>query len=299
MWHPARDGPLECSDMLLTQCPQCYTIFRVRPEDLVRADGRASCGACGAVFDALANLRDQLPGEAATETPAPGFSRHALAQEPGAEAAPETMAYGDSVFDLSDLPPLHEDDMAFEEADIGEVLEEEGFTATEPDEPTPARSFRSRWSANLAWGIGCVALTLLLAAQGMVSRQAVAGFSPLRGIAESVCELAGCRLSLPREPHELGLVNRDVQPHPTVEGALLISATMVNRAPYPQEWPMLEITLADLNGRLLAMRRFGPDIYLSSAMDPDAGIPPDTPIHVVFETEDPGDQAVAFEFQFR
>ncbi len=62
---------------------------------------------------------------------------------------------------------------------------------------------------------------------------------------------------------------------------------------------MLEISLADLNGTLLTMRRFGPDLYLSSGMDREGGMPPNTPIHVVFETEDPGDDAVAFEFQFR
>jgi hypothetical protein len=203
------------------------------------------------------------------------------------------------VFDLSDLPPLEGNDLAFDDASLSEALEEEGFVARQPD-PPPVPTQKSAGIARaLIWGAGCILLTLGLLAQGMLSRETIVGFPPFRAFAENVCDMTGCTMPLPREPGRLSLVSRDVQPHPSVENALLISATMLNRAPHPQKWPMLEITLADLNGTLLTMRRFGPEVYLSSGTDRDAGMPPNTPIHVVFETEDPGDDAVAFEFRFR
>lgn len=280
--------------MLLTQCSHCSAVFRVRTQQITRAEGRVRCGQCGEVFDALVNLREGLPGQEAPAQPEPAFSRRAF----GAARSAATAA-DEYTFDLSDLPPLHDDEEPPEdEEDIGRELEDRGFSLR-PAEKAAATERPRRWSPTLSWGIGCIVLTALLLAQGMVSREAVAGFAPLRNLAQKVCDIAGCQLSLPREPYRLALISRDVQPHPTVEDALVISATMVNRAPHAQAWPILEVTLADLNGRLVAMRRFGPDSYLNSDMDRAAGMPPDTPIHVVFETEDPGDDAVAFEFQFR
>jgi predicted Zn finger-like uncharacterized protein len=52
------------SAAMLTQCPDCHTLFRIRDEQLRAADGRARCCRCNSVFDALANLR-------AEEDPAP------------------------------------------------------------------------------------------------------------------------------------------------------------------------------------------------------------------------------------
>src|SRR5689334_10103067 len=40
---------------MLTQCPQCQTVFRVTPLQLRSAAGRVRCGQCEAVFDALSN----------------------------------------------------------------------------------------------------------------------------------------------------------------------------------------------------------------------------------------------------
>lgn len=44
---------------MLTQCPACHTLFRIREDQLRAADGQARCCRCNQVFDALANLRDE------------------------------------------------------------------------------------------------------------------------------------------------------------------------------------------------------------------------------------------------
>ncbi len=304
--------------MLITQCPHCDTVFEATVDQLMRASGRARCGHCREAFDALINLRDRLPETIPPDATRAGFCRSQVPGMPGIlegaileeedppedagqepDPGPARPVHTEPVFDLSDLPPLEGADLAFDDTSLGESLEEEGFVAQLPEPPLAPSRKSSRIAATLVWGAGSILLTLGLLAQGMLSREAITGFPPLRAFAENICSISGCTMPLPREPERLSLVSRDVQPHPSVENALLISATMINHAAHPQEWPMLEITLADLNGTLLTMRRFGPDIYLNSGADQEAGMPPNTPIHMVFETEDPGDDAVAFEFRFR
>jgi predicted Zn finger-like uncharacterized protein len=42
---------------MLTQCPNCRTLFRVKPEQLEIADGKVRCSQCNQVFNALIRLR--------------------------------------------------------------------------------------------------------------------------------------------------------------------------------------------------------------------------------------------------
>src|SRR5262245_41285719 len=46
---------------MLTQCPQCHTVFRLAPTLLEAAQGRVRCGRCNAVFDAATDLPGRLP----------------------------------------------------------------------------------------------------------------------------------------------------------------------------------------------------------------------------------------------
>ncbi|NJA89588.1 DUF3426 domain-containing protein [Rhodocyclus tenuis] len=45
-----------------TRCPACTTTFRVVPDQLKARAGKVRCGQCGAVFNALDQLQDDLPG---------------------------------------------------------------------------------------------------------------------------------------------------------------------------------------------------------------------------------------------
>jgi predicted Zn finger-like uncharacterized protein len=114
--------------------------------------------------------------------------------------------------------------------------------------------------------------------------------------AAAVCRLS-CDLPAYADPERIALLNRDVSPHPSVADALLITASFRNDAVWPQAWPVLELSMADLDGRLVALRRFSPVDYL--------GQPPERPVLapgesvlVELEVVDPGNQAIAFEFAF-
>jgi hypothetical protein len=101
-----------------------------------------------------------------------------------------------------------------------------------------------------------------------------------------------------REVSKLRLLARDVQTHPTVPDALLISATVRNDATFTQPWPVVDIRLSDGNGKTIAMRRLNPYEYLDDVEALRRGLAPGASTALVFEVEDPGHQAVAFDMEF-
>jgi len=56
---------------LVTSCPQCATIFVVRPEQLAAQKGKVRCGHCQQVFNALDSLQEPVSNAAAAEATLP------------------------------------------------------------------------------------------------------------------------------------------------------------------------------------------------------------------------------------
>ena len=81
-------------------------------------------------------------------------------------------------------------------------------------------------------------------------------------------------------------------------GALLINATLVNRAAFPQPYPILQVKFSNSSGTPVAARRFSPVEYLGDQVDIKAGMPVNTALQVMLEIEDPGQDAVSFQFDF-
>ena len=70
---------------MLTQCPQCETLFRLGAGDLRRAKGQVRCGECSHVFNALDYLQEE---EAAVQSVQPPWLTDSAKNAPG-ELAPE------------------------------------------------------------------------------------------------------------------------------------------------------------------------------------------------------------------
>ncbi|MDE2088993.1 MAG: DUF3426 domain-containing protein [Gammaproteobacteria bacterium] len=150
-----------------------------------------------------------------------------------------------------------------------------------------------------AWSAGILALLFLLIAQyGYFMRDSLAGYPPLRPWLEKLCAAAHCTIPPLRDVAKITLLSRDVRSHPTIKGALLITATLVNRAAFAQPFPILQISFSDLAGKVIALRRFRPVEYLGKDADLRRGMPPGKRIHVVMAVMDPGRQAVTFRFDF-
>ncbi len=265
---------------MYTQCVECDTILPVSPGELAVAYGQVRCGSCGAVFSALEALCAELDVNGQVRT-----CFHS--ERPPTLSDPRA---GDSLIDdlfLSRPPaPPHPE------------------TDDEEPAPPPPRLLRPRPPAeqarSSAWTVATALLAVLLLVQwGWHQRRQLAQDPDLRPWLERACALLGCQVPLSSELSQIRLVGRNIRPHPSVAGALIISATMQNQAPFPQPYPLVEITLSDLNGNKVAMRRFEPPEYLDDDAVPAAGMPPHLLLPLVFEVVDPGEDAVAFEFTFR
>lgn len=256
---------------MYSQCPHCLTIYRVEIGDLAGGRGQVVCGSCDQVFDALATLSDDLP-------PEPIEHLALIAQRLPLPTLKQAV-----------LRPKSRQPSLFGPA-------KPATTFLRAAKPAPSLPPRRR----LGWWLGAAGLALVLLAQVLYAeRERLLAIPTYRAWAESACELLGCRVPGSQQALEgLALVSRDIRKHPTVEGALLISATLANRSDRAKPYPVLELRLSDLEERAVAMRRFLPREYLSDTSRIARGMPADTTLPVEFEVLDPGPEAVAFEFRF-
>lgn len=271
-----------CPAPMYTQCPECLTIYPLDADALAQAHGHVRCGHCTMVFDALPSLVEVLTPDTVAGLPA---------HEPGEEPPLLTQAVFRPIFDA----PAEETE--------GDAREEpHAETAAEPASPAPAfvrPRAPLRAPRDLRWMAGCAILALALIAQLLVAnRAALATNTAFRPWLARACATLSCSLPPVRDISRLTLLSRDIRPHPSVPGALMISATLRNDARFTQPYPVIRIALSDLDGNTIAMRRFRSADYINDAKTRAAGLPPGATVAAVFEVEDPGKNAVAFEFGF-
>ncbi len=165
--------------------------------------------------------------------------------------------------------------------------------------PADERPAVARSGRRAGWLLADLVLLLLLALQvAYFLRDDLAQRPALRPWLERLCAVAGCTLPLQRDLDRIEVVARHLRPHPEVPDGLVVTITILNRAPFPQPYPVLDLRFYDLEDRIVAGRRFPPRLYLPPGLDPDRGLAPDTPLPIVLELVDPGEQAVNFRFDF-
>jgi predicted Zn finger-like uncharacterized protein len=262
---------------MYTFCPDCTTVFSIRAEHLHAASGLVRCGECRQVFTAVDHLYDGLV-EAR-------FALFKLTEvEQVATSDEEAIAGNPPVDDSSAVTNI---------------------SALNPEPAIASSAHGGSWSRqpvsmkDVSSGAGIGLLLLLLAGQWVYFNRADLAMKPSwRPVVERVCAILDCELPLPSDIGQVALLDRDVRRHPEVRDALLVNATLVNRAAFTQSYPVLSIRFSDLAGKPIAERRFRPVEYLGVDLNHDAGMVPDVPVHVVLEIEDPGEEAVSFQFDF-
>jgi predicted Zn finger-like uncharacterized protein len=153
-------------------------------------------------------------------------------------------------------------------------------------------------SGRLGWLACSIALALgLLAQLGYYQRGALLSHGDFRPLLERACGVFGCVLPLRQDLAQFKVLDSTVKPHPRVKGALLISASLLNDAPFAQDYPVVEVKLLNETSTPLALRRFGASEYLRSSSMAQ-GIGSGASLPVVFEVLDPGSDASGFEFSF-
>jgi len=255
---------------MYTYCPNCSVVFEVSSAQLSCAAGKVRCGECRHVYMATKCLYNDL----ASARVAMGASKD-LSGETGAPPP----------VDYVRLP------------DVEQVMEQEVS-------PVVRRglggwdqrvfSFREVFS-----GLLIIALLLLLGSQyAWFNRDTLASHGTWRPVVRHICRVMDCKLPLRSDTTQLAILDRDVRQHPAAENALLINASFENRADFIQPYPVFEISFSDTAGNPVAARRFLPSEYLGDQALLASGLPAATPVQVVLEVMDPGDQAVSFQFGF-
>lgn len=158
---------------------------------------------------------------------------------------------------------------------------------------------RSPWGRRLLWSL------LVLIAAGALAGQYIAyHFDELarqdqyRPWFQQLCPQIGCTVPSKVDIAKIKSSNLVVRSHPEFNGALVVDAIIYNRAPFSQPFPLLELRFADLNGHLIASRRFKPGEYLNGDLEGMAEMPPQTPIHIALDILDPGAKAVNYSLSF-
>ena len=158
---------------------------------------------------------------------------------------------------------------------------------------------RSPWGRRLLR-----ALLVLLAAAGLAGQYIAYHFDELarqdqyRPWFQQFCPQIGCTVPSKVDIGKIKSSNLVVRSHPEFSGALVVDAIIYNRATFSQPFPLLELRFADLNGHLIASRRFKPGEYLNGDLEGMAEMPPQTPIHIALDILDPGPKAVNYSLSF-
>lgn len=244
---------------MFTQCPHCLTLYEPRAGQLAAGRGQLRCGVCERVFDALEYLTDE---PILVRAPA------VAAADDAPRIIPQEIPQQGELFTGVSMPP--------------------GF----------ARGRGTGLGASPRWWAAAMLLGLALLSQIVLAQRNELARDPgWRPWLSRACERLGCSLAPWHAPERVDLAARDVRPHPSVDGALLITATLRNTSPFPLSWPVMELTLLDLSGKRIAMRRFRPAEYLGGAPRSPA-LAPGQAATATLEVADPGKQTIAFAFEF-
>ncbi|APZ44045.1 DUF3426 domain-containing protein [Acidihalobacter ferrooxydans] len=257
---------------MYVECPHCQALYRVSQAELTAAGGWVRCGECNRVFDT-----GLVQNTSTTRTSRPHDDASPDDDRPDDPIDGHPTETGQGDIDEFEDPLAHS---AFEAA---------------PSLPPPRR----RWALTLTLSALSV---LLVGVLGVVyvylQRDQLAKYDSLRPALTQLCNLTGCRLPPQVDLAAIALTSRNIFAHPNVPHALMVTATLVNQAPFPQPYPVLQISFSNLEGKTVALGRFKPSQYLPQGANPHALMPVGKPIDLSFTINDPGQQALAYQFSF-
>ena len=251
---------------MYTRCPECQTAFKITVAQLKARDGLVRCGRCDSVFRADLRL---------FAAPAPG--------EPGVESDSETqISFSIEAGDDSEFIDVGERS----DAEIPIVSDLSLFQGPRRRVPTAV------------WLIGILLLaTLLLGQFAYFYRNELAQLPEFRPALAIFCEFARCELPAPAPSLVPELIKTQIAPHPRYANVLRIRASMVNRTNVAQRPPLMEVSLTDSAGQLLARRTFTPREYLGSRAAAAAPLNPNIVVNAVLDLTNPDGKAAGFEIR--
>ena len=298
-----------------TQCPHCATRFRVTESQVNTADGYVRCSVCKQVFNAIevAEADERQPSLIRQEHPADGNDTSNTApvadfERSGDEPAEsiENDASGNTETENIDFSTTSATDELRKDAfDFFDEKSNESLPHVVPEKFKDSNdSDPSVLVSSLLWGAGTLMLTAtLLIEYAWFNRDQLNQVPQLRTWSEKICQQIECKDISMRDPAKIELISRNVYSHPNEKGALMVNVTMKNHAEFAQPFPVMQIYFSDVRGGSVAARRFLPDEYLPKELLSDNSntpllLEPDTHMTFTMEIQDPGKQAMTYEFDF-
>lgn len=304
-----------------THCPHCDTRFRVTETQINTADGFVRCGVCKEVFNALdvasqqdhqTSLLDEHVSETYSEidedTVLVTGTERAVDDHQASELADETDEH-------IEIEPDHEavnfnetpatDESRKDAFDFFDEAVNESLPHVVPDQfrgehPHGANHLVS----TILWGIGILFLTLTLSIEYVwFNRDNFNQITEIKTLISDACKRFECANITLRDPSKMELVTRNVYSHPNEKNALIVDITMKNNAEFAQPYPVLQIDFSDIRGGTVAARRFLPGEYLDVEDAHTTAIQqrllhPEASTSMTLEIQDPGKQAMTYEFNF-
>jgi len=260
-----------------TRCPECQTTFSITEAELDAHQGLVRCGECEAVFDARRNMV-QAPHTRQNEAQTPA------SREPSAEEA-------------SGTGPQHIPvQLGFDEDIEQPPVDEAPSTRSEPILSLPGAKARP-FVSSASWLLGNAVLLVVLIGQIAYSYSSELARRPgLETVVRNMCDVLGCEVRPRQDIRLVELARTSVAPHPERAHALRIKASLVNRADFTQPYPLMEVSLSDSAGKILARKAFKPHEYLQGP-GVDAGMPPNVAVSVRLDITSPNPSAVGYEIQ--
>lgn len=269
---------------MFTQCRGCGEIFQVIVDDLVTASAMVRCSSCGTVFNALDTLSDYKPQQNTdlilheNDNPPPllthEFKESIIKQS---VAKPKTQGKTNEVKPIEKV----DDDVIFNVKP--DFVDNDIIPTKKP---------------SLAWFVLSLLLISLLFWQTSTALKNGSIQLPASALKEKVCSIINCFSKTQQSNlNKIALVSRSIRQHAGRDNALSIKIGIINSDENTQSFPALEIKMSNLNGDIVAMRRFLPSEYLEIETQ-QAGMLPNTLIPITLELQSPGKNAVTFEVGF-
>ena len=300
---------------MYTQCPACQTVFRVTMEQLRAHDGLVRCGHCQKVFNADQQLFDDIPDAQPDVKPAAEKKRAAAKtkepiERPTKRGKTKPPTKTKKPTPVAEKPAEVEIETAAEEIVLETTAEERWQPPTPPIEKSKPENFeriseilfssRRRRPASAWWIAGSALLLLVLGAQAIYFYRDTLASSPvLLPILRDACTQIGCDLRPTTDVGRIELVQpTSIAAHPKYENVLRLRATMVSRSPAPQPYPLMEVTLTDNVGNILARRAFTPREYLERSAFAQSDMLPHVAVSALLDMTNPDGKASGYEINF-
>lgn len=300
-------------------CPHCNTVFKVTGAQLEIADGMVRCGMCQGVFNALHNINDPFNDDDEEKINKATFGEKPAAQpvEKAIEKLTATLNKkkealpNKAVKELSQALSNLSSDQSTEKPEIKKPPVEDKQKVTDnffddvqskliPDEyripelKTPYSVWR-----DISWSLAILMLMLSLFVEyTWFYRHELAAKPQLRPWVTKICNFADCEAMDLRYPKEIEMVSRNIYSHPNVNNALIVSLTMINHTTFAQPFPNIKLDFSDVRGSVVASRLFLPEEYLQLKKKSLRLLPPEALTDISIKIQDPGPQAMTYEFNF-